>query len=452
MRKLTLLLIFIATAITGCKKFTDIPPSSSLLESRLVFNDEGSVLNALYGVYGQLRAGSPSFLNGDMSIFMGLYSGEIKNQNVNANYDTFYNNTLVSTNSKISSSMWDAPYKTIYSINLILEGLEKYNLTESFKKQIKGELLLIRSLYFFYLNELYNGVPYTTSSNFEINSKLARLDRTTLLQNIQLDLEKSAQYLGESYPVAGKVRPNRYAALALLARIYLFTEQWEKAEVTSSMVLEADYSLESVTSAFKPGNSESLWEIATPSNIRNTIEGTTFVPANTTSQPQFVISKSTLDLFSLDDKRLSNWIGIQQISGVSYYYPYKYRDRNVQPVTENLIVLRLAEQYLIRSEARLKQNKITSSIEDLNKLRTRAGIALMTVTNNLSIEDQIVEERQREFFAEWGHRWFDLRRLNNADEVKSKSSGSWQSYKQNLPIPYSQIRLNVFLTQNEGYE
>ena len=62
-------------------------------------------------------------------------------------------------------------------------------------------------------------------------------------------------------------------------------------------------------------------------------------------------------------------------------------------------------------------------------------------------------ERQREFFAELGHRWFDLKRTNRIDDVLSKVEWKkWESYKALFPIANAEILNNPYLTQNPGYD
>jgi hypothetical protein len=117
-------------------------------------------------------------------------------------------------------------------------------------------------------------------------------------------------------------------------------------------------------------------------------------------------------------------------------------------------VLRLAEQYLIRAEARANQNNIAGAVDDINVIRTRAG--LPAVSQGVS-KDQcllaIEQERRIELFTEWGHRWFDLKRTNRADAVLSTlKSPNWQSADRLYPIPQSELETDVHLNQNPGYE
>src|SRR5690606_25016061 len=97
-------------------------------------------------------------------------------------------------------------------------------------------------------------------------------------------------------------------------------------------------------------------------------------------------------------------------------------------------------------------NNLAESLLDLNEVRTRAGLQNSTASNLEELLMAISQERRVEFFAEWGHRWFDLKRTNLAnDALANLKAPNWQSTDILYPIPHSQLLLNPNLTQNEGY-
>ncbi len=78
------------------------------------------------------------------------------------------------------------------------------------------------------------------------------------------------------------------------------------------------------------------------------------------------------------DYRKSDWVGNSNYCGTTYYYPYKYTncassDPNTS-ITEYCTVMRLAEQFLIRSEARAEQGKLDEAISDVDKIRMRGRV------------------------------------------------------------------------------
>ena len=115
------------------------------------------------------------------------------------------------------------------------------------------------------------------------------------------------------------------------------------------------------------------------------------------------------------------------------------------------MVFRLAEQYLIRAEALAQQNKLDSALADLNLVRQRAGLGNSTAVTGTDVLAAVMHERQTELFAEWGHRWFDLRRTGTIDAVLGAVKPGWQPTDSTLPVPFTQIQDNSLLTQNPGY-
>lgn len=115
------------------------------------------------------------------------------------------------------------------------------------------------------------------------------------------------------------------------------------------------------------------------------------------------------------------------------------------------MVIRLAELYLIRAEARAKQNNITGSQEDLNRIRNRSGLANITANTLSLLLSAIEQERRIELMMEWGHRWLDLKRTGRVNGIISSLKSSWQPTDALYPIPKYELETNPFLVQNPGY-
>jgi hypothetical protein len=138
--------------------------------------------------------------------------------------------------------------------------------------------------------------------------------------------------------------------------------------------------------------------------------------------------------------------------GGPWYHSYKYREQFTGASVEYSIVLRLAEMYLIRSEARLAQGDLIGALEDLNHVRNTAGLPDVGAGTDAEILAAILRERRVEFFTEHGHRFFDLKRLGMLGQVLSGVKPGWQAADALLPIPENDLRLNPNLSpQNPGY-
>jgi hypothetical protein len=177
------------------------------------------------------------------------------------------------------------------------------------------------------------------------------------------------------------------------------------------------------------------------------------------SRPVY-LSKSLFNSFEAGDLRKENWIDSVSVGGVVYPFPYKYKAwESNQPRTENFVVFRLGEQYLIRAEARAHLNDLNGAKQDLLAIRSRAGLQDILQNNQQDILSAIEKERRAELFCEWGHRWFDLKRTGTIDSVmnfevlQKTATAKWEPFKALFPIPIDDILRNPSLKgrQNPGY-
>jgi starch-binding outer membrane protein, SusD/RagB family len=108
---------------------------------------------------------------------------------------------------------------------------------------------------------------------------------------------------------------------------------------------------------------------------------------------------------------------------------------------------------LIRAEARMQLGNIAGAIEDVNIIRSRAGLTpLLTSLTPDEAASAIQQERRIELFAELGHRWLDLKRTNKVDLViGTLKPSTWKPTAALWPVPLDQISANPSLTQNKGY-
>ncbi|MBO9574039.1 MAG: RagB/SusD family nutrient uptake outer membrane protein, partial [Chitinophagaceae bacterium] len=291
-----------------------------------------------------------------------------------------------------------------------------------------------------------------------------RTSKDSVMAQVKQDLIDAQDSLSENYVTAGRVRVNKFAAKAMLARVYLYNQEWAKAEETASELIDnTTYLLESdCDNVFSESSHEAIFQLLQVAPGTGTAEGIAYIPQDPTIIPDYYLSDTLLHAFETDDQRKMKWLNKNVVSvdgvDVDYYYPFKYKTGYAAPYPENIMVLRLAEQYLIRAEARAQLNNLTganSGESDLNTIRARAGLLPTTAVTKEELLSAIEHENQIEFFCEWGHRWFDLRRTGRINEVMEGitplKGGTWSSNWSVYPIPFYEIKLNPFLTQNAGY-
>jgi starch-binding outer membrane protein, SusD/RagB family len=440
------------TGSTACKKLVQVDLPDDQLVSEVVFSNDSMANAAVIGLFSNIMSQTRYILNGGMSLYTGLSADELTRTSPLDYEDEFFNNELSVNNPLISSNIWKAAYSYLYHCNISLEGLQRSGgVSLSVKKRLTAEVKFVRALIYFYLVNLFGDVPLVTSSNADNNALLPRFTVDTIYHQITNDLKDAGADLPD---VIENTRPNKMASLALLARVYLFRKNWLEAETAATTVIDfSRYSLANLNDVFLSNSSETIFQWAPVLNQINTSEGNSFVPATPTTKPSYIITDSLLAAFETGDLRRYKWLDTPNVSGKTYTHPFKYKNYSLSNLKEFNIVLRLAEQYLIRAEARAQQNNIDSAIADINVIRNRAGLpSLLTSLNINQCLAAIERERRIELFAEWGHRWFDLKRLDKANAVLCViSKKNWQITDQLYPIPALEIERDPKLVQNPGY-
>lgn len=465
----------IAILFVGCKKVVQIDPPTNSITTTEVFKDSADANAAVLGIYSAIiNTTNPEFTSGAITLYAGSSADELVDFMSIPDYDEIYTNSVLATNGATYSDLWAKAYSIIYQANACIEGLVNSNgVSQTFKSQLIGEAKFIRALCYFYLVNLFGDVPYVTSTSWAQSSLAVRMQKNQIYQNILADLADAQGALRTDYSISGgqRVRANWFAATALLARVNLFLGDYVDAEKNASAVINnsSTYNLASnLNDVFLANSTEAIlqWAInPTNSAIANlTPEGRALIPANATDPPTYFLNDQLLNGFEPGDNRRVAWIDSTNYSGSTYYYPYKYKIGVNQgmpngPASEYYMVLRLAEQYLIRAEAKAQQGTdLNGAIGDLNMIRERAGLTdLPSSLTAGEILKSVAQERKVELFAEWGHRWLDLKRTGQVDAVMSivtpqKNGGSeWKSYQQLYPIPYVELTKDPNLTQNPGY-
>ena len=447
----------------SCTKYVDTPLPKNELVSGLVFTDDKTATAAMVGLYSDMNSFNYFYANVLMNYLTAMQADDLYYLAAFANYDVFRNNTLL-PNSQYVQSMWRDQYAYIFHANACLEGLTQAQaLSQSVKDQLLGEAYFMRAFLHFYLVNMYGDVPLITTTNTTVNNVMPRTKATLVYDQIIKDLLEAKKLMADNYPSANRVRPNKAAATGLLARVYLYNKQWAAAETEASLVLNnSQYALlKDLNTVFLANSKEAIWQLQ-PVNVaggRNTWEGFTSTPATAVAQPAFRLDTINLiKKFEAGDLRLANWTGWRKTTtGATVYFPWKYKIRTnatgVTTVTEYSMVMRLAEQYLIRAEARIQQDKLADGRADLDSIRVRAGLTKLDASlDKAALLLAVEQERKVELFVEWGHRWFDLKRTNRANAVLGPlKAPNWQTTDTLYPIPSDARRTNIYLDQNDGY-
>jgi hypothetical protein len=449
--------LFCLLTLTACEDFVEVDMPSSQLTSEGVFQSTSTANAAMANIYAGIR--DNGLMNGSVtgiSNLLGGYADELDYYGqTGTSMEFFFANTVLASDIQVNT-LWSVSYSQIYAANAVIEGVgSSSTIPQSEKDRLKGEALFLRAWLHFYLANIYGDVPYVTSTNYSVNANVARLPLTDVYNKIITDLEQAVTLLPENDLTFNRTKPNRWAAQAFLSRVFLYSGEWTEASDAASTILNdsALFSLNpNLNDVFLNTSTETIWQLQPIATNANTLEAAAFIFL-TGPPPNMALTPGFMEAFETNDGRRISWTNAVSDGNQTWHHAYKYKRQGTSASSqESSIMLRVAELYLIRAEARARQGDLVGAKEDLNAIRLRAGLLETTAVSQQQILDAVLQERRIELFTELGHRFFDLKRFAAANAVLSVVKPNWDSTDALLPIPETELLSNPNLgSQNPGY-
>ena len=454
MKKYSWVLLGFIVFLSSCKKYVEVDLGGGKLGVAQEYSSDASATAAVLELY------SYTYTTGFITYVTyvgGMLADELQSTTNTPTFNEIMADVVTTTNSAVEGNLWTDPYYMIGEANLALDGLAKSTqVTPATKKQLTGEALFFRAFAFFHMVNDFGGVPLSLDPVQVNNALIPRAPADTIWAQIKRDLIAADTLLPATYVGAAgtRGRVNKYTVDALLARVYLYLKDYPNAEAMATSVIGSGvYKLAPLSATFINTSPETIFQLAnTYGYTQFGVDYRASSTATTTSVPPgFVLYTGFTNSFEANDQRYTAWVDTTNYLGTRYYRINKYKLATQTTGNESSVILRLAEQFLIRAEARAEQNEISGAQSDLDSVRLRAGLPVTTASNTTDLVTAILKERKVELFGEFSHRWFDLKRLGQASAVLAPLKAGWTSTAVLLPIPYNQIMLNVNLTQNPGY-
>jgi len=327
---------------------------------------------------------------------------------------------------------WKKIYKHVGAINAILfQAAKLAETSDNLNLQhIRGEAYFLRAYYYYLLQNVY-GSPYRVSSAptdegvpLKISEKVEdnyfkRDNNDKIYKQIVADLEQAEQYLA-GYNPATKVRVGIAAVKILQSRIYLYTEQYDKAIAACKSFGTMGYTLNDLNLYSPDANftyrssTESIFTMG-PNSVPAVFvnDSTSNYNGNDRLASSFKASGTLISSYASDDLRLNAFF--QRSAKTKSWLPAKYRSwqaYNDQEQVSCIFSFRYAEVILNNAEALAMTGANEDARNEIQKLRLKrfrnAGMDQIP-TGNQELVEFIRAERRRELCFE-GHRWFDLRR------------------------------------------
>lgn len=453
MKKVTYILLLLLP-FTSCKKFLEVQPQLQVDQEQAIIN-AGTAATAANGLFNLLSANN--YYGSNFPALSYLSAGDIQWSGSQGDPSEITKHLTSATNGYVQSA-WTAIYKTILQANVIIDkvpGVTDPALNTTLKNQYLGEAYFVRALAYFDLARGWGGVQLILKPTYVStdNSSIPRSSLADTYAQVLKDLNTA-----ETLVPAG-INRNRVTlrtVQALKARFYLYQKNWPLAEQFATSVINdnANFTLVTPYSAFFANNAtntnESVFELAyTTSNTNG--HSNWWLPPALGGRREWSPNNALVTL--LNDPTIGgnrkDLIAQTAPPGNLWYGKLYYRN----PLgTDPAYVIRIADLYLIRSEARAYQGNLigaNSAQSDLNAVRSRAGILPSTAATLPDILLALEKERQVEFPFETD-RWFNLVRTDRAQAVL----GLPDKHLYLFPIPFNETLVDPQLAganRNAGY-
>lgn len=440
-------------ALSACEKMLDVKTPANQIGKNEVFKDVQTANAALAGLYAGLRDNSP--LSGNaLGTVLSVYTDDLDlYATVTPNGMTELYTNQLTTGNQVVYNQWSTAYQLVYACNAIIEGCDNpAPLIAEEMKRIRGEALLIRSILFFYLQQLYGDIPYPMSTDYKINQSLNKTTSINVLKLLENHIAEASALLSDVYRNAERIYLNKKVAQLMLAKVYMLEERWADAETLCQSIISSDlYQVQrDVDKTFKKSGNNIIWQLKPMNSGDATKEAITyyfdFVPPY-----NYALSGDLMGSFSSADLRKSNWTQPVTVGSTTWYRANKYKNI-FNNSDEYSVVFRIEEVYLLLAEALGNQAKIAAALPFLNATRLRSNLTKIEMP--ISKEDfleEVLNENRREFFTEMGHRFFDMKRMNQLDRLTT-AKPNWNDFYRLWPVPQKELLLNPnFNPQNNGY-
>lgn len=477
----TYYLLFLLCLCHSCSDFLEVEPDEQVSFDEQLSTKSG-VLEAYSGIYRDIE----DLISSRYALYAEALGGNIaftpdnedNEVNVSGQIADAYNFNSIAMDFEFEE-YYDNSYDIINQTNILLERLDSFSFFNNDElNQLEAELLTVRTFihyqvallfaqnYNFTANASHLGVVYNLSTLEAGQDFPSRLSMAETYENIQSDLDRAISLFNDNQFLSGPNYSyfNSLTTKALYARIALQMNDWDSAQNVSDEVIEnSGIALMSTTNYISEWEkpvapvSEIVIEFSAPLDSDGGVSSTIsqfYDYSSPTIYAEHAASGDVLNLYFENDIRQNMFIEVDldtningQLIPETYFFTKKFQD------DAGTTYMRLSELYLIRAEANARLGNLNQALDDLNAIRTRAG--LIALTDSSDILEEIFLERRRELAFE-NHLFFDILRYKkdvtrNEDCIADVCNIAYPSNFFVQPIPFDSIEQNQNIEQNEGY-
>jgi len=465
-----MLSLLMLLSATSCEEFLNRDPEDKISNDGL-FKDMTGVKYALAGAYNSLA--DNDYYRKNFILNAELKGGNVKfSSNIVEMYMDRYRDTYNFNHSPNDERTSYYFYRHLYEVlnmanNVIANTPDAKGGTQAEKDHVLGEARTIRALAHFDLVRLFaRRYDYTNNAQHpgivivrQSPDVFDQPERSTVYETYRFIVDdlKQAINLLENSPSKdkGDLWISAATAKAILARVYLYKEDWNNAiDMATQVIQNNNYNLvphQQYVEKFTQDqpSQEDIWMLDNSYELAEALSKFIGVPGNA-DKTQMSVSKDLLNLYEQEDVRQELFTTYENDTVCR-----KYQAEN--NIESNIPMVRLPEMYLIRAEASARIGEPIQARSDLDKIRKRANPdAPFPNLTGQELIDQIILEKRKELALE-GHLFYELKRLgrdiNRTDCNATRNQNlTYPDYRYVMPIPKDEMDYNQNMIQNEGYK
>ncbi len=446
--KYSYFILFVIMFFSACNML-EVEPYDAIPAEQVLTNKKG-LDGSLNGAYDVLQSAS---LAADAIVFPDLAADNFIAIGSKIEYDEVSNNMILASNAYVES-IWNNSYTGINLVNYIIEGIDGVSgISPEQKNSYLAQCYFLRAFHNFNLVRFFGDIPLRkipvkSASSESLNIPLS--SKSDVFAFIIDDLKLSEQLFGGTGK-GNSAFANEGAAKALLSKVYLYTNNWALAAAKADEVLGLGYTLENNGYAKIFDETVSNNEIIFQIDFYNDQEASNLLSDWLSSQGRTMVAvwkdknktQSLINDFEVGDLRKD--ATVKYLNGLQGQHNYCMKYTQLLTGKDNVIILRLADIYLIKAEALNELGFVADgqAFDAINAIRARAGLSVLnqtTTPNQNAFRLAVEKERQLELAFE-GNRLFDLRRTNRIDAVVP-DIGTLKEAGWYFPIPQTEMDTN----------
>lgn len=489
-------LLFCSFLVTCQDQILDKSPLGLIGEDN-AYVTESDATKALTAAYNLVAANNwcctysgPGYMHwvlGNVASDDAVKGGESGSDQLYAQQVSLFN---IPTDNDATRFAWSSQYVGVRRANLVLDNIPKIEMNDALKNRYVGEAKFLRAWFYINLVKTFGGVPIVLDSKTETLDK-TRSSRDEVYDQIIKDLQEAIELLPLAYEDKDRGRATKGAAQAYLGKVYLYRNNFPKAEemfgkVINSGVYQLDPDYYGMFLRDGENSPEHIFQAqfdnqgADPArNFLHTVMGSRARGGWGFNTP----TQDFVDSFEDDDPRLNHTVYAEgdtmpdgSIANVGntptgylnkkMYVPDFERIQGGLRAGKDDIYMRLGKVMLWYAEAANENGNTQAALDALNEIRERAREGEPNTLPDISEENknelrEIIWREQRVEFGQEYERFFELVRQGRAGEVMrgfaekyntAKGSGFRDGVNEIFPIPQEEINLNEGrIEQNPGY-